>query len=878
MRSASRATEATGLPIMELDEEIAQQLPAWSSENVLPTHELETRSRRRSNSGGREHRRGELFGGRGDTVNPLEIGRNPFSSSAHSSEASEADVSRLASIPYRDSSQLLERTPADMAKYKFNPQRFARAQKDRSLKAKLAALCIDTAASVCTAAALALTAAASAVVVLPEAPGVAFDSFVGGTAVTGVLIAAASKVPWATAGLDVTLVPLLCRASAACREVVSGDAVPTYVAVQAVIFCAVGLCELVLGACQRTKLTSYLPYTVTAGLMGSIGVALATTGAKHALEVGGWHGVAVAVLLAVLAHIAKRHSICPSSLLAPILLAGGAAIEAAVPSIVSRQLPASPNYTGARGWQLEGDADGYVHAWALWHSRGAILAACVVGTLGVGVKCGSLAGLSASADVDQEAMLAGLATTAAAACGCAGQSHSVAALKIQRQLGATKTFASMLVAVWALALWFGGVSKHICSLPRTALCAALIDLGLDYCDTFVAYPLTVSRRDVYDAAVLVAIVAAGSISSTVEAVALGMGLALVGACRQLAKKSVVARLVTGKQARSTLYRTAAALRTLEERGDAIVLLELVGYLFFGSANDLFDAVVVRQGINCLVLDVSRLLPTFDASAVASVEAVLDLSRHKHFSVWIAPADSEAGIEIRKRLQPHDDDLAYADNVDDALESAEDLLLFLATRQDDGDLLIEPEEDLVLDNADLPTFFKTSIQQTAHKLKLAHDFLEGAEVKAPIGPDFASHLAEAAKLLKVQEGESYQVSGCDLFLVAEGRIRLQRSLRDSHCIRKLTAGSLVGVSDFYLKHRDQAAGNSADSSNQQKPILKAATDSIMLVVPHSAIVNFAISSQPQHHALAFAFHHIMGLSLAQKNAASKLRHRAQPASF
>lgn len=821
--------------------------------------------------------------GRGDCLNPLEPSAPPvahFGSPRLKTEMDRADEARRRSIPFRDSQEMLRHPSPERKRYEFD--RSVLLRKKRPPRRDAWNLTADLLASASVAASLAMTAAAAAALILPEAPGVAFDSFIGGTAVTGILLAAASRVPWATAGLDVALVPLLNRAAQKCRQIDSDDEddgseglAASYLCVQALLFFCVGVCSLSLGRFRRTKITSYLPYTVTAGLMGSIGAALAANGIEYGFRVGGWSIALSALALAVAANAAKRRSSFPKFALAPLALLAGFVIdflllkEAAAPSVS----------LGARGWRLDEEEEGAaakassgngelifarVRLSAMWQSRGVILAACVVGTLNCGVKCGSLVGLNRDADVDQEAMLAGAATVAAAACGCAGQTHSVAALKIQRQLNSSKSFAPMLVSIWALVTWFGGASRKFYLVPRTALAASLVDLGLDYVDTFVFYPLLVGRTtDKWDSAVLVSIVVSGLVSSTVEAVSLGLGLALVGACRKLARKSVVAQCVTGREARSTLYRTAAALRTLEERGDSVVILELVGYLFFGSAKDLVDAVHSRPDhMTCLVLDVTRLLPTLDASAVAAVDAVANLSKIRDFAVWIAPSGSEAGLELAKRLEDHGA-VVFVESVDDALERAEDLILLEDEVDDSEDgLLLDPDQDLVL-GENIPSFFKTSIKNAGAKSKLASDFLEGADVP-DVSPSFAKHLADAANILELAEGEESTVSGSDLFLVGYGRLRLI-SAKGGQCVRKLTPGSVVGVTDFYIR-RD----GTEKASDDNKPRLRAVSESAILVVPHAFIDQLAAS--PTEYHLAFYFHTIMGRSLAQKNVTSKLAHR------
>ena len=120
---------------------------------------------------------------------------------------------------------------------------------------------------------------------------------------------------------------------------------------------------------------------------------------------------------------------------------------------------------------------------------------------------------------------------------------------------------------------------------------------------------------IYDLATVTVIVVTAVATSLLEAIAVGLVLSLVQTATRLAGVSVVSN---GSPKFSTIERPFRQRQALELHGDAIYVLTLRGYLFFGSASEILDAVHLRlssQGLQqgpqlrFLIVDVAQCFPS-----------------------------------------------------------------------------------------------------------------------------------------------------------------------------------------------------------------------------------------------------------------------------
>jgi SulP family sulfate permease len=158
-------------------------------------------------------------------------------------------------------------------------------------------------------------------------------------------------------------------------------------------------------------------------------------------------------------------------------------------------------------------------------------------------------------------------------------------------------------------------------LPRALLGGFLFFLGLDFLVEWVISGWKKLSRSDYAVTLLILIV----IATTNFLIGIGVGLvaAIVLFVVNYSKINVVHHALSGTEIKSNVERCAYHQRVLKDKlGQHIFVLELQGFLFFGSANALLDQVRERLAdaaqprLRYLVFDFQR-VSGFDSSAVIS---------------------------------------------------------------------------------------------------------------------------------------------------------------------------------------------------------------------------------------------------------------------
>mmetsp|Transcript_16684 Transcript_16684/g.51958 ORF Transcript_16684/g.51958 Transcript_16684/m.51958 type:complete len:719 (-) Transcript_16684:44-2200(-) len=509
--------------------------------------------------------------------------------------------------------------------------------------------------------------------------------------------------------------------------------------------------------------------------------------------------------------------------------------------------------------------------WAVvFECRGVIAAAVTIGAIKIGIKTGAFPGLfpDSGVDADAEVAMIGAANVAAAALlGAQGTAYSFSALKLAQQLGASPRGVGSLVPALCLLAWaygFGSL-RHV---PRFVYGALLLDLGWDYVETYLLGPLRrggVFLGDV-DVLAVVAVVATAVAASLLEAVGVGVVLCLVGTAARLAKASVVAGDLSGAEARSTIERSYRQQLQLDKHGGAIRVLQLRGYIFFGSAADILAAVRRHAGehadppLRHLVVDLENCYASaLDLTAVETFQQLARLGSHLDFQICLAPP-----LELLKTALRGADAATFYETADDALEACEDALLeSVWSRQlsSDGSSFGSSPS---LNHKSAASTPSPKVAVGAPPAALLRDWLAAADDDAaddprlaPLVDALAPHVGPrryAARDFVYRRGDPKDDA---FYLCIRGRLRLLAG-DPARCIRKLGRGNVVGAGDFYAADDDLAPGGRSET-------LVATAASTILRLPHAAVHGLDL----ENPALAAPFHRLMARMLSGKNRNSKL---------
>lgn len=248
-----------------------------------------------------------------------------------------------------------------------------------------------------------------------------------------------------------------------------------------------------------------------------------------------------------------------------------------------------------------------------------------------------------------------------------------------------RTPAAVVVAALALLLALLLLPPVIAFIPRVVIAGLLLVVGLQLFDR---WSLQIVRRILgrefvhwksmtVDLLVIALVATVAIASNLVVAVGIGVGITILSFLFRMSR-STVRREYRGDVIHSRRTRDPRHMEVLSRRGGAILVLELEGPLFFGTAEELAGRVdaAVRAGVSHVVLDLKRVneIDTTGARILLQIEyrLVKDgrhlLVSHADRSPRVAGVLQDMGVlaALPRQRVFHD--------TDRALEWAEDALI------------------------------------------------------------------------------------------------------------------------------------------------------------------------------------------------------------
>jgi SulP family sulfate permease len=508
-----------------------------------------------------------------------------------------------------------------------------------------------------------------------------------------------------TAGLAAQLV----RAVEDSGHAGEGQAVAAVLLLMALALVLGGLFQIAFGVLRLGSVVKYTPYPVRVGLTTGVGLVLVASALPVTLGHGfgsTWSALAgpaatgaalVGCSAAAVGWLAARRA----SRLPPMLLGLGAAavLSAALwagllpweaPPSIGIPSIAAPAWWGHEGapalaWTLVGRPQvlGLLLGWAL--------TVAVLGSLDTLLAGSVIDGrLRQGRNANRELVAQGSANIASALAGGLAASPSLPrsmALVAGSQARPRDVlpYALLLLTILLLA------PQAFALVPESALGGVLLAQGLMMISPSLwRTPAALWRRRQARSAEderqrrLMAANWAVTAVVAVNALALGLGPAvLIGASFAVLlfvrsnMRDVVRRVWTGQTRRSLKMRPAAAVEQLQEQGHEIVLLELEGPLFFGTADALRARLqAVPDEVHTVILDLHQ-VPEIDITAARILSESADdrarAGRALVFAEWPLrdgrrmTLESVAGAEGTAALR-------FTDDADTALEQAENALL------------------------------------------------------------------------------------------------------------------------------------------------------------------------------------------------------------
>ncbi len=422
-----------------------------------------------------------------------------------------------------------------------------------------------------------------------------------------------------------------------------------------------------------------------------------------------------------------------------------------------------------------------------WHSitaqAGKILTVPLITVLALLLKSTGIE-LSTKQDLDlnRELQAAGVANLAS---GLAGgliigfQSLSLSTLSYAK-VGIKSRMVGLFKALFCIMLLFAGGSI-ISYFPKPVLGGMLLFLGLDYLVEWL-YDAWFKLPKIDYLMVVLILVVIGAVGF-LEGVAVGLVVAIALFVINYSQVKVTKHVLSGATYSSHAARSWQQRRLLQAEGNQIYILEMQGFLFFGTANKLLEQ--IRQRLHHLppvksVVLSFKSVTGLDSSAILSFSKLQQIAQQQQFNLVL----THVSPTIQRQLQQGD-----------CLQTKDGFCQVFA----DLDRGIEWCENQILD--EIP-------QRRRRSLPLALQ-LDDLFPNADYVPVFMGYLEELA----VEAGQPLFDAGDAvdaLYLIETGEVTVLLELEagQTRRLQSLGAGNLVGETEFFSEvlHQTSAIAN------------------------------------------------------------------------
>jgi SulP family sulfate permease len=550
-----------------------------------------------------------------------------------------------------------------------------------------------------------------------------------------------SSFPGTITGIQDAPAAILAVAAAAIINGMPPSAAPrekfmTVAAAVALTALLTGLCFILLGRFKLGALMRFLPYPVVGGFLAGTGWLLVTGGVGVMVDVSSsfsqlgtlfqvdtlmrWvPGLVLALLALVFLNRYDHFLILPGILLGATVLFYG----------IARLTGASVAHVSAQGWLL-----GPLPQGGLWPPIRLADLALVQWTAILG-QAGNLASvmlisavsllLNASGielvikrdlDLNRELKAAGVGSLLAGLVGGTVNYHALTDTTLNYKTGRGSRLASWTIAGLCALVLFSG-SKWLSFIPKLILGTLLIFLGLSFLYEWVYLARSRFPRAEYSIIwlILLVIAVAGYLPGVGVGILAAIGLFVVNYSRI----NVVKHALSGAEYHSRVTRSSHHQQALMEHEQELYTLQLQGFIFFGTANNLLECVRqrIRQAnllpVRFVVLDFDH-VTGLDSTALLSFTKMKQAAQEHGITLLVTKPSPEIQRQLEKGGFTGQADgcaLVFAD-LDHGLEWCENQILAQTGPPADGanQTLQERFQELLPGSTSLESLFQYLEQQ------------------------------------------------------------------------------------------------------------------------------------------------------------------------
>jgi len=483
----------------------------------------------------------------------------------------------------------------------------------------------------------------------------------------GIVVALTTSFPGIIAGPQDSPAAILALVAAAIANSMRTSATPeaiftTVVAAIALTSLLIGAFFLVLGRFKLGNLMRFLPYPVVGGFLAGTGWLL-VQGAFGVMAGAslGWSqlpyllqsnvltlwlpGSIFAIVLLVLLRRYSHFLIMPATLLVAIGLFYGllALTHTSVAEASARGWLLGPFPQEALWQPLTPSTLAQVNWPAIFGQMDKIGTILIVSVVALLLNASGLE-LTVRRDLDlnHELQSAGIANLVAGLGGGLTGYHFLGDSALAYKMGARTRLAGIFsAAICGVAMLLG--ASLLSFFPKPVLGGLLLFLGLSFLVEWVVDAwFKLPRTDYF--LVLLILVVVGAVGF-LEGVAVGVGLAVILFVLKYSRINVVKHALSGANLHSRVDRPLSHRQVLREKGEQLSILQLQGFIFFGTAENLLHQIRERVKNTDLppprfvVLDFRR-VSGLDSSAVTSFVRMKQLAESKSIKLVFTHLSAE----------------------------------------------------------------------------------------------------------------------------------------------------------------------------------------------------------------------------------------------
>ena len=247
---------------------------------------------------------------------------------------------------------------------------------------------------------------------------------------------------------------------------------------------------------------------------------------------------------------------------------------------------------------------------------------------------------------------------------------------LRHRLGARgKSAGFITIAISVSVLLFG--STVITYIPKALLGGLILFLGLDFLNQWAIESRKKLRKTDYAVVLFILVIIA--LTGFLVGVGIGLVLMIVLFVINYSQLDLFHREASGGEITSHVERSAYHRRALLELGKKVHILELQGFIFFGTANSVLETIRERLATTrdpqplFVILDFRR-VTGFDSSAAYSFAKIKHLADTFNFTLIFTHLSADDQTELIRGGLETGERVKFSPDLDRGLEWCEDLLL------------------------------------------------------------------------------------------------------------------------------------------------------------------------------------------------------------